>query len=185
MLKTKFLFNHSELYDGSQLKPLWIYLNHGLLGSSGVAWVGPCDVSLDKMLDGEDKRAGAQICGDQMLHFVFELFDTNLLAAVCFQRLMANWVQVAIGHLKPRIQLVRRGDDLYFEERKLSISIATPSLRSSLVHFAINVTNEGAPVPTCALEEWQLDPQGLAQSIFLASQEWQDIWDATYKVHSV
>jgi len=186
LLKTKFLSEVSEVYTGAQLRPLWIYLNWGLLGSAGVAWVGGCDVLLDKMLDGEDKRAKAQISGDCMLHFIFELFDTNLLSAVCFQRLMAGWIQLAFLKLAPGVVLRRDGDDLYFENKKLSISIAAPSIRSSLIHFALNVVNSGTPVDTCCLEDFSINPEDLANEVFhLASQEWQSIWEATYKVHSV
>ncbi|HMN69679.1 MAG TPA: DUF366 family protein, partial [Bdellovibrionales bacterium] len=52
-LKTKFI-DTAEIYDGSQLVSLRSYLKHGLLGDSIVAWVGPCKVSLDHMVDGED-----------------------------------------------------------------------------------------------------------------------------------
>lgn len=186
LLKTKFLSEVSEVYTGAQLRPLWIYLNWGLLGTAGVAWVGRCDVSIDKMLDGEDKRANARICGDSMLHFIFELFETDLLAAVFFQRLMAVWIQVAFFKLAPGVVLKRDGDDLYFNNKKLSISIAAPSIRSSLVHFAVNVVNSGTPVETCCLEDFGVNPVDLAHEIFqLATQEWQSIWEATFKVQSV
>jgi hypothetical protein len=184
LLKTKYLSEFSETYDGSQLKPLWIYLHHGLLGSSGVAWVGPCQIPFDKMIDGEDKRAGAQICGDLMVHFIFELFDINLFSAVCFQRLMANWIQSVVYEENPSIVLRREGDDLYWGEKKFSISIATQSTRSCVVHFAVNVTNQGTPVLTCALSEFQIEPTILIRKVFeRATFEWSSIWEATYKVH--
>jgi hypothetical protein len=185
LLKTKYLSEASEIYDGSQLRPLWIYLEHGLIGSSGVAWVGPCRIHFDKMIDGEDKIAGAQICGGSMVHFIFELFDITLLSAVCFQRLMANWVQSVVQDFNPSILLRREGDDLYWGEKKFSISIATQSTRSCLVHFAVNVTNQGTPILTCALSDFQIEPALLISKVFeRATLEWSSIWEATYKVHT-
>jgi len=185
-LKTKYLSKTSETYTGNQLKPLWIYLCHGLVGSAGVAWIGPCHVELDKMIDGEDKKAGASISGDEMVHFIFELFDTNLLSAVCFQRLMASWVQTVIEKENPSIHMVRSGDDLYWKCKKLSISIATQATRSSLVHFAVNVKNSGTPVPTCSLNDFEMSPDNFIARVFeMAEAEWSSVWEATFKVHTL
>ena len=52
------------------------------------------------------------------------------------------------------VKIERRGDDLYVENRKLNISIATCSANSILLHFGINVTNEGTPVETSALSDF-------------------------------
>ena len=39
----------------------------------------------------------------------------------------------------------RDGDDIYFEGKKLSISIATCSNSSMKIHFGMNVINKGTP----------------------------------------
>lgn len=185
-LKTKHLSAVSETYDGSQLVPLWIYLKHQIQGPACVSWVGPCQVTQDLMLDGEDLLAKAEIRGGEMLHFIAELFDTPLVTAVCFQRLFASIVAEVVTQLNPKVILKRQGDDLYFGNKKLSISIAAPAVRSSLVHFAINVTNQGTPVPTCALADFLIDPQTLAQDVLSkVANEWNDIVLATWKVREV
>ena len=43
------------------------------------------------------------------------------------------------------ITTTREGDDIYFEGKKLSISIATCSNSSMKIHFGMNVINEGTP----------------------------------------
>lgn len=143
-------------YDGSQLRPLFNYLEHGLLGDSVLVGIGPCRVDFSHMIDGEDLREGAAIAGGKMLHFLIEVFDRDLFAGVCLQRLLAALAQARLVALVPLVRgekpLTRSGDDLYWDGRKLSISIATRSANSVLVHFALNVRNEGTPVPTCALE---------------------------------
>ncbi len=183
----KLWIEDSKTYDGSQLKSLYAYLNHKLLGDSIVAWRGPCNVTLDHMLDGEDRLANAKICGSDMLHFIVEKFDVDLYAGVGFQRLLAalclDLLRDQVKDSKIKDQLRRDGDDVFWGDKKFSISIATLSPVSTLIHFAVNCKNEGTPVPTCSLEDFGISPNQFAQS--LMSQfctEIQSIQDATRKV---
>jgi len=187
LLKTKFLLNHSERYDGRQLSSLWIYLNHHLSGSSGVAWIGPCHISLDQIKDGEDQKVNAMIAGDLMLHFIFELFELSLLAGVMFQRLLVTHLQQQIQSFIPTLDIWREGDDLYFaDKRKLTISVAAPAVRSVLIHLGVNVTNSGTPVKTCSLTDVNIDPEKLAHKVLDAiGKEFNSMLEATYKVHAV
>ncbi len=178
---TKFL-DKTEVYDGSQLVSLRSYLKHGLLGDSVVSWTGACDVSLEHMVDGEDLLVSAKICGSNMLHFIIEKFATPLIEAVTLQRLFASKVRDEMAH-RTGLDFIREGDDVYFEKRKLSISIATVSPVSSLIHFAINISNDGTPVPTCALDEWRVDPKELAIHLMESFKtEVNQIDEATKKV---
>lgn len=177
-------------YDGSQLRPLFAYMTTGLSGDSIVAWQGPCDVSLDKMVDGEDKREHAKISSDLMLHFIVEKFPANLAFAVAAQRLLATMVLEEIRqHCKNREMandLRRAGDDIWLGKKKLSISIATVSQVSSLIHYAINITNKGTPVETLSLEDLEIEATFLANCILKNfSQEMVDLDFATHKVFPV
>jgi hypothetical protein len=188
-VKTKFLSN-IETYDGTQLVSLRNYLQHGILGDSIIAWIGPCDISFDHMVDGEDLLQEARICGSRMLHFIVEKFDCTLLAAVALQRLLASIVKDEIQASAPEKTLassmIRDGDDLFVNGKKLSISIATQSPVSSLIHFAMNISNEGTPVPTLSLEDLRLDPQALAVKVMERfSAEVVSAIDATHKVRWV
>lgn len=186
----KFKFLKEELkYDGSQLRSLFNYLSHDLQGDSVVSFLGPCSVTLDTMVDGEDKKANAQIRSDGMLHFIIEIFHQNLFSAVCLQRLMAD---LAISNIKALSSspfahgLERRGDDIFYRDKKLSISIATSSPLSQLIHFAMNTTTEGTPVPTLSLKDLAVEPKVLAERLSLAFvTEYEDIFGATTKVHWV
>jgi len=172
-------------YDGTQLRPLFAYLSEGVLGDSVVSWVGPCEVSFDHMVDGEDLLAKAEIRGAEMLHFIFEVFNRDLTSGVFLQRLFASICKDLIEE-KSKVRLFREGDDLYWDQKKLSISIATKSTSSVLVHFALNVVNEGIPVPACALKDWGVAPQEFAeQAMYRIAKEYQSILDATYKVKTV
>jgi hypothetical protein len=79
--------------------------------------------------------------------------------------------------------LGRDGDDLYWGDRKLSISIASQSAVSTMVHFAVNITNAGTPVRTCALEDLGVDPKEFADAAMDAlALEWASVLKATRKV---
>ncbi|MCC2678801.1 MAG: hypothetical protein K0R29_1377 [Pseudobdellovibrio sp.] len=180
-MQTKFVENKIN-YDGSQLRPLYSYVNHKLAGDSIVAFEGSCNVSLDHMVDMEDMVVKAEIKSDHMLHFIVEMFPpVNLVAAVSLQRLLVAITQNIL--LRSGHNLQRRGDDLYWSEKKLSISIASCSSVSNMIHFGLNIENKGTPVPTCCLKDFGLDTKafaGLVMSEF--SAEYSSIVEATQKV---
>jgi hypothetical protein len=162
-MKTYYISNKIK-YTGEQLKPLYAYMNHGILGDSIIAWQGGCDIPWHHMVDGEDLRAQSPIAGDHMLHFLVEVFRVDLFSAVSLQRLLAAIVkelllekvvstQDAAGSSVAQ-QFRRSGDDIYWDNKKLSISIASQSVTSCQIHFALNVSNEGTPVPTCSLNDF-------------------------------
>lgn len=165
--------NQRTKYDGSQLAPLYNYLEHGVLGDSIVGWAGPCDVPFEHMIDGEDLRAQSTIAGENMLHFVIELFQFPLSSAVALQRLMGELLILEIkAKAKNVVELKRSGDDVYWGQKKLNISIATCSQTSSLIHYGLNISNEGTPVPTCSLEDFGIsDSVAFAQSFMDAVKD--------------
>ncbi len=170
-------------YSGEQLKSLYAYLQWGLLGDSVVAWCGPCEIPFQHMVDGEDLRDHSRIAGDQMLHFVVEVFHRDMHFGVALQRLFASLVADLIRELRPELVLQRKGDDIYWEGRKLSISIASVSGVSTMVHFAVNVNNEGTPVATCALSDWKISAKDFALQVLERMQrEYTDLVMATQKV---
>lgn len=184
MLKSKYLSAEIN-YDGSQLKPLWNYLEHDLLGPSVVAFRGACDVGFDKMIDGEDLKEQSAIRSDKMLHFIFDLPDVNLFSAVLVQRIFASLILDYVVETK-NITLRRSGDDLYLQEKKLSISIATSSVNSSLVHFAVNIVSTGAPVPVCSLKDLNIDTDQFAKDMLSRiTRELAGVQEATWKVFTV
>lgn len=186
-MKTKWL-SQNKTYDGTQLRSLYAYLEHRLLGDSAVAWRGPCQVSFDHMVDGEDLLERAVIAGSDMVHFIVEIFDQRLMSGVLLQRVLAGLVRDCLYELSPLrgLQILRSGDDLYWKNKKLSISIATSSPVSTLVHFAINVSAKGTPVPTAGLEDLKVNPKTFAQFVLKAlRKEYESSLDATRKVRSV
>lgn len=197
---TKFIEKEFK-YDGSQLRSLYAYLEHGVLGDSIIAWVGPCDISFDHMVDGEDLLAKAEIRGARMVHFIVEKFQGTLPEMVALQRLLASIVKDAIATKEqgresvdserptgvPRYLVNREGDDIFVMlpggPGKLSISIATMSPLSGLIHFAVNVTNEDTPVRTASLEDFRFAAREFAEAVLSNfATESVSIREATMKV---
>ena len=143
------------------------------------------------MVDGEDLRDASAIRGSQMLHFIVEKFEARLPEMVALQRLMSAIAKDLLEtSRKTKGSLRRDGDDLYWkfdssatEEGKLSISIATVSPVSGLIHFAINVSNQGTPVKTASLEDLGLEPKAFAKALLAKLvSEFDSISSATRKV---
>jgi hypothetical protein len=187
-LKSQFLESQFR-YDGTQLVSLWNYLQHKILGDSIVSWIGPCQISFEHMVDGEDLLAESAIAGDKMLHFIVEKFDCSLFAAVGLQRLLTSLALDtlrSVGKTEEVHNLTRDGDDIYLGGKKLSISIATQSPVSSLIHFAVNIINSGTPVPTLCLEDLKVEPKTFATEVMSRfCKEVEGITMATQKVRWV
>ena len=136
----KTLFIEKEIkYEGHQLSPHWIYKNFNVLGDAIVSFIGEVDVKLDEMVDIEDVINNEPISSDKMLSFIVELFDTPLHQAVFAQRMLVTIIKENIEKMGKNV--LRSGDDLFFDGRKLSVSIATKSITSSLIHTALNVVS--------------------------------------------
>ena len=185
-MKTKWLEKKMK-YDGTQLHSLFGYMKHKISGDSCIAWQGACDISFEHMVDGEDVLAESEIRGSDMVHFIIEIFDRSLFSAVLLQRLFTNIVRETLQNMtKNKYLIFREGDDLYWEKKKLSISIATKSQVSVLIHFAVNVSNKGTPVPTACLSDFKVAPQKFAQAAMNRLRaELESVKFATVKVRSV
>lgn len=189
-MQTRFISDRPIAYDGRQLAPHWIYRQHDLLGDAAVAFVGPCRVDLSEMVDIEDVKNVAPIYSPLMLHVIAEFFGGDLHQTVYRQRLLIVTAKELLETLTER-RVTRRGDDLYMPRHdgspgKLSVSIATASATSTLIHTGFNIQTEGTPVPTVGLAELGVDPQVFAGELLRRYQEEvENIWLARCKVRAV
>jgi len=147
-MKTKFIDKEIK-YIGSQLAPHWIYKNFGVQGDSIVAFVGECDVKLTEMVDIEDVINNEPIYSKSMLSFISEQFGVSLVEGVFRQRLLMCIIKELLE--ENGIFVTRKGDDLIINGGKLSVSIATKSITSVLIHTGLNILSEGAPVKASGL----------------------------------
>ena len=143
----KTLFIDKEIkYTGEQLSPHWIYKNFNIMGNAIVAFIGECEVKLDHMVDIEDVINNEPIYSKKMLNIIVEDFNSSLIEMVYKQRLLVTITKEIIEKDYPSVKIRRNGDDLFVNDKKLSVSIATKSITSTLIHFGLNIEAEGAPI---------------------------------------
>lgn len=184
-MKTKFI-DEKIKYIGSQLAPHWIYKNFQIQGDAIVAFVGECDVKLSEMVDIEDVINNEPIYSKLMLSFISEQFGIELVEGVFRQRLLISIIKELLE--EKGIFVVRNGDDLMVNNRKLSVSIATKSITSVLIHTGLNIISEGAPVAASGLESELgiTDIKEFAMEVMKRySNEIEDIIIAASKVRGV
>ncbi len=128
-------------YDGSQISSLWAYNLADIQSDSIIAFRGACDVSIEHMIDLEDKKQGDMIYSTDMLHFIIEHFDSiDLKLIYARQRLFTSIVKEVL--LQFCTNIIRKGDDLFVNGKKLTVSIASTSSVSQKIHFGINVVHD-------------------------------------------
>ncbi|MEN6349453.1 MAG: DUF366 family protein [Syntrophomonas sp.] len=184
MLKTLFIEDQID-YLGTQLAPHWIYKNFGLQGDAAVGFAGEARVQADNMVDLMDSLDNAYIYSPLMLHFIVEHFNSDLELAVYRQRMFMIAIKEEMEQFE--IAVNRRGDDLYVNKAKLTVSIATKSVISTLIHVGINIENTGTPVKTIGLNQLGIaDIKSFAEKVMLRYKlELEQIYEARCKVRGL
>ncbi|MCK4816859.1 DUF366 family protein [bacterium] len=176
-------------YDGSQLHHAFAYEQAKVLGATICYFRGSANVK-EHLVDLEDSLVNDFIKSKEMWHFIIEIPGATITEMVIWQRL---FISMCIDNLReshgPTIIITRKGDDIMIRDRKLSVSIATLSRFSGLIHVGINIeVGEGCPVDAIGL----LDLNGRGYSsifgrgmAFAFVEEYNDIKNATFKVIEV
>lgn len=184
-MQTEWLKNPIR-YNGLQLRSGWIKEKTGRAGDCVVAFCGGADVPIEHMVDLEDVARNAPIFSEAMLHFIVEIFDRDLERMVLRQRLLIAILLEALKKFPACAQLTRHGNDLYDGKAKLSVSVATTSPVSTLIHMGINISSKNTPVKTKALNDYDIDPKKLALEVMQRfAEELKGIAHATTKVRPV
>ncbi len=179
-------FTQKELpYTGVELRPHFLLSQFDLKGSALAAFIGPCHVDTEHLVDWEDRIASDRIEAKKMVHFIGEFFGMPLEAGVFMQRLFIATLRDLVSACYNG-KCERLGDDLFVSDRKLSVSIVTASPVSILMHTGINIDPAGAPVPAIGLSELSIEPPAFARKALQAfSAEWEGIQWARVKVRPV
>ena len=168
------LYRHPErlAYTGEQLHPHFALERFGVAGDAVVCFRGPCSVKEDRLVDLEDRRAGAAIEAAEMLHFIVEHFGITLESIVLRQRLLvalaAELLAEFLARRRPGISpgdVRRRGDDIFVLGKKATVSIASVSPVSGMIHLGINIDPAGAPVAAWGLQHEGIDPDEFAAAL--------------------
>lgn len=172
-------------YTGVELRPHFLLQELELKGSGIGIFTGRCFVKTEHLVDWEDRLAEDRIEAKRMIHFIGEFFGMSLNEGVLTQRFLMGLIGEILNHDFGK-KVTRKGDDLYSQQRKLSVSIVTASPVSILLHTGINVDPDGAPVPAIGLRELAVEPEALITRVkerFL--EEWSDMKWACTKVRPV
>lgn len=174
------------LYDGIQLRSNWIRDLTLIEGNTIVSFRGPAKVSIEKMVDLEDVARNAPIFSEDMLHFIIEHFDRDLEKMVLRQRLLIAILNETLKKYPQCANIRRQGNDLYDDDAKLSVSVATSSPVSCLIHTGINISSANTPVLTKGLKDYDIDPIKFALEIMQRYvQEMEGVAHAQTKVRPV
>ncbi len=136
------------VYDGSQIRPLWAFSELGVQGDSVVFFRGGMKVPREALLDIEDLRESQKInplTAEDAIHFIVEHFDDpSLRLAYHRQRILINVAKERIIDTSG-VHVKRMASDLYVDDKKLSVSVATASASSSKIHLGVNIKSSGVP----------------------------------------
>lgn len=175
-------------YDGSQLHHAFAYEQNNVLGPTISFFVGKASVK-EHLVDLEDSLANDFIHSDRMVHFIIEIPNATIREAVVWQRFFIYQIARQLETNTFNMDIDIEGDDLMIEGQKLSVSIATLSRFSGLIHVGINVhVGDKCPVSAIGLETMgalddcidELEWASKVARIF--ADEYIDIVNASYKV---
>jgi hypothetical protein len=173
-------------YTGPELRPHFLLTELGVKGSGLAAFIGPCEVKTEHLVDWEDRLASDHIAARSMIHFLGEFFGATLREGVLRQRLLMATLQEEVARRASGRRVRRDGDDVFVDDRKLSVSIVTASPVSQLLHVGINIDPAGAPVAAIGLAELGIEPRAFAKAALEAfAEEWNGIEWACAKVRPV
>ena len=114
------------------------------------------DVKITEMVDIEDVITDSPIYSKKMVSFIIEQFGMSLSECVVRQRFLICIIIEELRKILGDKYIIRRsGDDIFVnidgKDKKLSVSIATKSTTSALIHTGLNIDPEGAPIDACGL----------------------------------
>lgn len=182
---TKYI-NKKITYTGRELSSLYAYKNFNVQGDSVIAFCGPCQVNIEHLVDQEDVKAKAHIYSQEMVHFIVEKFNLDLEEGIFRQRLYIAIIKEIIEEFSPKLKIIRSGNDLFINKKKLSVSIATLSPVSTLIHIGVNVISKDTPVPAIGLKDLKIAKETFIGQVF-KKIEWEEnhILQARSKVRGV
>ncbi len=174
-------------YDGSQLHHAFAYEQVRELGATICYFRGAANVK-EHLVDLEDSLVNDFIKSEEMWHFIIEIPEATITEMVVWQRLFISMCIDDLRKFETDLIISRKGDDIMILDKKLSVSIATLSRFSGLIHVGINIkVGKECPVEAIGLSDFmkgRYSPFGkrIADTFV---KEYEDIKKATFKVIGV
>jgi len=179
--KLNYLFIPDKIFfTGEQLAEHWTAENYEIIGDSIVAFIGPCEISPNFLWDIKHRKKKTPIKSELMLHFLVEHFETDFEKAILRQKLLIHILKDKLNHRLGGDVLQRWGDDLFDGDAKLTIAAVVKTKVSTKIHVGVNISSKNTPVKTKGLQDYNLDPQEMAQAVM--NQYRLDILKITEKI---
>ncbi|AEK20515.1 hypothetical protein GYY_08310 [Methanococcus maripaludis X1] len=136
-------------YTGKEIEPLWAFNTFDVQKDSIVGFIGPMNVKIENMKDlkdvKEEKDVEIPIQSSEAINFIVEHFDNpDLKMTYLRQRILVSTAKEVIEN-HSNLKLKKSGDDLYFNDKKLSVCIACRGISSGKIHLGINIKSDGVP----------------------------------------
>lgn len=129
-------------YENNTLKPNFHQIRESTKFQNYLtAFYGKANITQEGLCDIVDIHGNEPFIDGYMLHFIAEFKDISNLESVLLQRRFITIVRDIIEEKTGKL-LKQGGDDLYFDNKKLSVSIIAPtSLNTYIMHAGFNIDN--------------------------------------------
>ncbi|WP_048059234.1 DUF366 family protein [Methanococcus vannielii] len=144
-----------KTYTGEEIEPFWAFKMFDIQKDSIIGFNGPMNVKIENMKDlkdiKEEQDIKTPIMSSDALNFIVEHFDNPDLKMIYLrQRILVSIAKDVIENYSG-LKLKKSGDDLYFNEKKLSVCIACRGVSSGKIHLGINVKSDFVPTHVSAI----------------------------------
>jgi uncharacterized protein len=146
------------------MKPHWALLRFDLWGNSMVIFKGQMKIDQKDMIDLKEFKRGALFPKGEMLHFVIEHFDDDTEKGVLRQNILVNIAEEKLSHRLSGRRIIRWGDDLYDEDRRITLTAVSKTPVSVKIHFGLCIETDSEAGYT-GLKEYDLDVHELAEVV--------------------
>ena len=146
------------------MKSHWALINFDLWGNSMVIFKGPMEIEPKDMIDLKEVKRDTVLPDGDLLHFVIEHFGDDMEKGVLRQNILVNIAEEKLEHRLSDRKILRWGDDLYDEDRRITLTAVAQTPVSIKIHFGICIdsdTNAGF----VGIDEYHLDIDELAEVI--------------------
>ncbi len=147
------------------MRPHWALKKFDLWGDSMVIFRGPMNIKPDEGIDLKEFKRGTVFPKGDILHFIIEHFNDELEKGVLRQNILVSIAEEKLAHrIGSSQKILRWGDDLYDEDRRLTLTAVAPTLVSVKIHLGICIdADEDAGF--AGISEYSLDPNELGEVI--------------------
>ena len=146
------------------MKSHWALLKFDLWGNSMVIFKGPIKIEPKEMIDLKELKRGTAFPDGDLLHFVIEHFGDDIEKGVLRQNILVNIAEEKISHRLSGRRILRWGDDLYDEDRRITLTAVATTPVSIKIHLGICITSD-TEAGFVGLSEYGLEPEELAEVV--------------------